>query len=576
LIRFAAADSANPDRIEAIRRSFPMPPGRAGTTARAILNRDIAYIPDIQKDAEYGLQLMAQTLSFRASLSVPMLRDGNPIGAITVTGGEPAMFNERQIAMLQTFADQAVIAIENSRLFNELQARTAELGRSVSELTALGEVGRAVSSTLDPDTVLSTIVSHAIQLSGTQSGLIYDYDEETQELLARAANGLSGEVIDALRRNPLRVGEGLTGQVVIQRQPMQIADIAVEGAYQSRVRDLMIETGSRAVLSVPLVREDQVMGALVVTRNQPGEFPRQIVELLTTFASQSALAMQNARLFRQLEIASQHKTAFLANMSHELRTPLNAIIGYSEMLQEDAADQGAEELVPDLKKVNSAGKHLLELINSILDLSKIEAGKMELILEDFVVADLVNEIAAVVAPLAQKNGNELKVVCDAATGSMHADPTKVRQVLFNLLSNACKFTERGMVSLNVSVEGEHFPSPPAPLPGGEGSEVHPSTSGRGTEGEGRQPAWIDFEVRDTGIGLTAEQAGRLFEEFSQAESTTSRKYGGTGLGLALSRRLARLMGGDITLTSEAGKGSTFNVRLPAQVPALNTQSNITK
>jgi hypothetical protein len=225
-------------------------------------------------------------------------------------------------------------------------------------------------------------------------------------------------------------------------------------------------------------------------------------------------------------------------MSHELRTPLNAVIGYSEMLQEDAVDAGADGLVPDLKKVNAAGKHLLELINSILDLSKIEAGKMELHLEDFGVARMVEDIASMIQPLAEKNGNRLAVTCDAETGTMHADLTKVRQVLFNLLSNACKFTEKGSVSLAVKRDA--------------------------SDGD----AWLTFTVEDTGIGLNAEQLGRLFQEFSQADTTTARKYGGTGLGLALSRRLCRLMGGEITVKSEPDGGSTFTVRLPADVAQI--------
>jgi signal transduction histidine kinase/CheY-like chemotaxis protein len=341
-----------------------------------------------------------------------------------------------------------------------------------------------------------------------------------------------------LRRDPIRKGNGVTGKAILTLKPVQVADIAAEGAYDSRLRNLLMESGFRALLAVPLIRENQVMGALTIARTEPGEFPQQVVDLLTTFASQSALAMQNARLFHQLEIASQHKSTFLANMSHELRTPLNAIIGYSEMLQEDAVDEGADGLVPDLKRVNTAGKHLLELINSILDLSKIEAGKMELQLEDFSVADTVEGIRDVIQPLAEKNGNRFEVDCDAAVGVMHADLTKVRQVLFNLLSNACKFTENGTVSVTVS--------------------------GEVVAGD----AWVIFEVTDTGIGLTQEQLGRLFQEFSQADAETTRKYGGTGLGLALSRRLARMMGGEVTVASESGHGSTFTVRLPANVAQI--------
>jgi GAF domain-containing protein/DNA-binding response OmpR family regulator len=538
LIRHGAADSISPEGLEALMRVVPMRVSRATATGRAILTRAVVYVVDILEDPEYRLEGVPEAVGYRSAVAVPMLRDGTPIGVIAVTGAQPGMFLERQVAMLQTFADQAVIAIENTRLFNELGARTAELGRSVNELKALGEVGSAVSSTLDLDTVLTTIVTHANKLAGTQAGLIYDYDEAAEELRPRAAIGIADDVADSLRRNPLRKGEGAAGQAIMTRQPVQVSDIAVESTYQSPVRTLMMETGFRAVLAVPLIREDQVMGALVISRTQPGEFPQQVVDLLATFASQSALAMQNARLFHQLEIAGQHKTTFLANMSHELRTPLNAIIGYSEMLQEDAVDEGAENLVPDLKRVNAAGKHLLELINSILDLSKIEAGKMELQLEEFSVASMVEDIRAVIQPLAEKNGNRLEVDCEAATGTMHADLTKVRQVLFNLLSNACKFTERGTVSLKVERE------------------------------EAGEEGWFTFSVRDTGIGLTPEQVARLFQEFSQAEADTARKYGGTGLGLALSRRLCRLMGGDITVTSELGRGSTFVARLPANLEGI--------
>jgi len=296
-----------------------------------------------------------------------------------------------------------------------------------------------------------------------------------------------------------------------------------------------VRSGARAVLAVPMLREGKLVGGLVVIRNQPGEFPQNVVQMLTTFAAQSALAIQNARLFAELEQASKHKSEFLANMSHELRTPLNAIIGYSEMLQEEAIDLDTDAFVPDLKKINAAGRHLLELINAVLDLSKIEAGKMELYLEDFGVAGMLDDIAAVIAPLVEKNANRLEKHWDASVGTMHADLTKTRQALFNLLSNACKFTERGTISLRVARE----------------------TSADGD--------WMTFAVRDTGIGMTPEQIERLFEEFSQADASVTRKYGGTGLGLALSRRLARMMGGDIAVESEAGRGSTFTMRLPVTV-----------
>ncbi len=544
LIRWAAANGPDLD-IEALKALYPRSLDRDSATTRAILTGVVTYFPDILEHPEYGMHSLAEKAGFRSVAAVPMLRDGKVIGTISVTGTEPGMFSESQILMLQTFADQAVIAIENTRLLNALQSRTAELTRSVDELQALGEVGHAVGSSLDLDTVLKTIISHALQLSGTQAGMISDYDEPADELRLRATEGITSAVEEVLRTHPLRKGEGVSGQAVALKRPVQVHDINVEGAYDSRIRGLMHDDGFRAVLAVPLLRDEEVLGTLTVSRQQAGEFPQAIVDLLVTFASQSALAMHNARLFRQLEEASQHKTAFLANMSHELRTPLNAIIGYSEMLQEDAADQGADELVPDLKKVTAAGKHLLELINSILDLSKIEAGKMELELVDFEVAATVHDIAAMVGPLADKNSNKLEVICDESVGSINADSTKVRQVLFNLLSNACKFTESGTVSLSARRE------------------------------ESANGNWMQFNVRDTGIGLTPEQSRRLFEEFSQADASTSRKYGGTGLGLALSRRLCRLMGGDISVSSEPGEGSTFSVRLPVDVSQITQRGATT-
>ncbi|HXA94504.1 MAG TPA: response regulator, partial [Candidatus Dormibacteraeota bacterium] len=424
----------------------------------------------------------------------------------------------------------------------ELQARTDQLTRSVQELEALGEVGQALSSTLDLDTVLSTIVSRASQLAGTDTCTVYEYDEQAEALVFRSTHNLPDEVVAVARRSTIRRGEGVAGRMAVTLEPVQVPDMAATGAYSGPLRDVLLRHGSRAVLGIPLLREGHLIGGLTVTKKTPGEFTPEIIDLLKTFASQSALAIQNARLFReigdksrQLELADRHKSEFLANMSHELRTPLNAIIGYSEMLQEDAADLGAEQFTDDLKKINAAGKHLLELINAVLDLSKIEAGKMELYLETFDVAALVRDIAAVIQPLAAKNGNRLDVECAAGTGSMRADLTKVRQALFNLLSNACKFTERGAISLTVAGE---------------------ALDGRDS---------MVFRVSDTGIGMTPEQLTRLFEAFSQADAATTRRYGGTGLGLALSRQLCRMMGGDVTVESEAGRGSTFTIRLPAQV-----------
>ena len=529
----------------------PIPPverrpvNRGWVTGRAVVDRQTIHVTDLaaESDDEYPIGKASQRATgHRTTLATPLLREGIALGAILIRRLEVHPFSDKQVRLLETFADQAVIALENARLFQELEARTRDLTRSVGELRALGEVSQTLSSTLDLETVLSTIVSRANQLAGTDGGSIYEYDEPSQAFHLRATDNLDEDVVAVARRTPIPRDEGVLGRMARTKEPVQIPDIAQERAYQSPLRHVLLRTGTRALLAIPLLREDHLIGGLTMNKKAAGAFAPGVVDVLRTFASQSAVAIQNARLFReiedksrQLEVADRHKSEFLANMSHELRTPLNAIIGYSEMLQEDAADLGAEQLTGDLQKINAAGKHLLELINAVLDLSKIEAGKMELYLETFDVATLVRDIAAVIQPLAAKNSNRLDVRCPDAIGSMHADLTKVRQGLFNLLSNACKFTERGTVSLAVARE----------------------------VADGQD--WVAFGVSDTGIGMSPEQLAKLFEAFTQADAATTRRYGGTGLGLALSRRLCRMMGGDVTAESEAGGGSTFTIRLPAQV-----------
>jgi GAF domain-containing protein/CheY-like chemotaxis protein/anti-sigma regulatory factor (Ser/Thr protein kinase) len=537
-----SAQGVDPEGIAALRRTFPRAPARDFATGRAMLDQQLVQLVDAKLDTDYTYP-EREALGIRSILAVPLLRERISIGVIAVWRAEVRPFTDKQIALLQTFADQAVIAIENVRLFQELQARTRELTRSVEELQALSAVSRTVSSTLDLPTVLSTIVSRAVQLSGAAGGVVYEYDEATQAFVLQASHHMEEELVEVLRAEPIHLGEGATGQAPLRRQPVQVPDIGDGETYTfARIRVVLLRLGYRSVLAVPLLSEQRILGVLTVWRQAVGRFPEEVVNLLQTFATQSALAIQNARLFRELEaksreleVASRHKSEFLANMSHELRTPLNAILGYSEMLQEEAQDQHADAFVPDLQKIHAAGRHLLELINAVLDLSKIEAGKMELHLETFEVAPLVRDIAAVLEPLAQRNNNRLEVECAPDAGAMRADLTKLRQALFNLLANACKFTDRGVVSVGVTRE----------------AAAHGDV--------------LVFAVRDTGIGMTPEQTARLFEEFAQVDASSTRRYGGTGLGLALSRRLCRMMGGDITVASAPGQGSTFTIRLPADV-----------
>jgi signal transduction histidine kinase len=422
------------------------------------------------------------------------------------------------------------------RLEQQVKQRTAELAQSVEELRALGDVSQAVNSTIDLETVLSTIVAKATQLSDTEAGAIYVFDDATREFRLRATYGMDEKMIAEIKSRHMHLGETAIGVAAERRMPIQIPDVRSDPS--SPVLDVIVRAGFRALLTVPLLGADRIIGALVVRRKAPGEFPKNTIDLLQTFAAQSVLAIQNARLFseiedksRQLQLASENKSQFVASMSHELRTPLNAIIGLTDMLVTNAARFGTEKAKEPLQRVHRAGAHLLGLINQVLDLSKIEAGKLELNPQNVQLARLVDEVVGTARQLAEQNKNRLLVEAQENLGSLTVDSMRLRQILLNLLSNACKFTKDGEVTLRAR-----------------------------RVANGRD--WIELAVADTGIGMTAEQQAKLFEEFSQADATTAQRFGGTGLGLAITRKLARMMGGDVTVTSELGRGSVFTVRLP--------------
>jgi signal transduction histidine kinase/CheY-like chemotaxis protein len=432
---------------------------------------------------------------------------------------------------------------------SQLQARSRELAQSVEELRALGEVTQAVNSTIDLPTVLSTIVAKAVQLSGTEAGSIYVSEPTTHQFHLRATHGMSDDLIAELNRQGIGPGERTVADAAEHRAPVQFPDLMAQ-APSTGVQQILMRAGYRALLVVPLLGPDGIIGVLVVRRKAPGEFPKHTVDLLQTFAAQSVLAIQNANLFaeveeksRQLEMASQHKSQFLANMSHELRTPLNAIIGLTEMMYTNAARFGTEKATEPLRRVNRAGNHLLGLINQVLDLSKIEAGKLELSPESVNVASLIEEVVGTARQLAEQNKNTLVAEGHQNLGRLTVDPMRLRQILLNLLSNACKFTKQGAVTLRV----------------------------RKVVDDARN--WIEIAVSDTGIGMTPEQQAKLFEEFTQADSSTARQYGGTGLGLAITRKLARMMGGEVTAASELGKGSVFALRLPDSTDSLATRAS---
>jgi signal transduction histidine kinase/putative methionine-R-sulfoxide reductase with GAF domain len=511
---------------------------RGSIPGRAVIDRRTLHIHDLAAEPEGELLApFARSLGVRTVLATPLLREGIPIGTIHIRRTEVRPFTEKQIKLLETFAAQAVIAIENVRLFQELQARTRELVQSVGELKALGEVGQAVSSTLDLQTVLSTIVGRAVQLSGTDCGIIYEFDEPTQEFHLRASYQMEQELVQAYQATPLRLGQGATGRAAETRVPYQIADLRQEHELATRgMRPILSRLGYQSLLAVPLLFEQKIMGALTIYRRQTGGFAPEVVNLLQTFATQSVLAIQNARLFReiedksrQIEAANRHKSEFLANMSHELRTPLNAIIGFSEVLGERLFGELNEKQAEYTEDILSSGRHLLSLINEILDLSKVEAGRMELELAAFDLPLAIDNARTFVRERAAKHGIGLDVTVDERLGDFVGDERKIKQILLNLLSNAVKFTpEGGRIGIKA----------------------------RQTDGS------VEISVADTGIGIAPEDQPKIFEEFRQVGGDYAHKTEGTGLGLTLAKKFVELHGGRIWVESEVGKGSRFIFTLP--------------
>jgi len=426
---------------------------------------------------------------------------------------------------------------EYSRTLEEkVEVRTLELARSVEELQALGEVSKAVSSTLDLQKVLATIVAHAVELSGTESGAIYEYDEVKEQFQLRATHRMSDELTRAIREGRINLGETAVGRAGEKRQAVQVPDIREEPNYP--LREIIERDGFRALLAVPLLREDRLIGGLVVRRREPGQFAQETVDFLQNFATQSALAIQNARLFREiekkgreLEIASKHKSEFLANMSHELRTPLNAILGYTELILDKIYGNVPEQIQEVLERVEQNGRHLLSLINDVLDLSKIEAGHLTLSLNEYSMKEVVQTVVTAVESLAAEKNLELRVTVSPEVACGKGDEQRISQVLMNLVGNAIKFTEEGKVEVEARASNDTFV----------------------------------ISVSDTGPGLSEADQQKIFEEFHQVDGSSTRKKGGTGLGLSIAKRIVEMHGGSIWVESTLGKGSTFSFTLPIRV-----------
>ena len=529
LVHFAGAHGFSPEQLNELKAKYPVhADDRSVLSARAIRAKAPVHIQDVMADPHYDRH-HAVLMRSRRMLAMPMLREGVALGAIVAAWPDAGATPKAHEDLFKVFAAQAVIAIENTRLLNELS-------KSLQQQTATADVLRVISrSTFDLQTVLNTLVESAKRLCGADHALLFRRDGETCYLAAN--HGRSHQFEEYFKQHPIAIDRGsLTGRTVLEGKAIHIPDAQNDPEYT--MTELIKLDPFRTMLGVPLLREGSPIGVITLTRAIVQPFTKQEIQLVMTFADQAVIAIENVRLFdeiqdknRQLQMASENKSQFVSSMSHELRTPLNAIIGLTEMMVTNAARFGTEKAQEPLQRVNRAGTHLLGLINQVLDLSKIEAGKLELHLQTVALEPLFDEVIGTARQLAEQNNNRLVLDTHEGLGAVTIDAMRLRQILLNLLSNACKFTKQGEVKLKAQrVVGKRD--------------------------------WIEVAVSDTGVGMTPEQQAKLFEEFTQADATTAQRFGGTGLGLAIARKLARMMGGDVTVASEPGKGSVFTVRLP--------------
>jgi signal transduction histidine kinase len=518
----------------------PLRRDRDTMAGRVALDRRIHQVTDVLNDPGYGRRDVQEIAGYRTLISAPLILDDEVVGAISLWRTQVEPFDERTTTMLRAFAAQAAAAVRNVHLVRALEARRLELARKVEQLQALSEVGETVSSTLVLDDVLFKIILNAVRFAECDGGSIMEYVEADRCFLARTTYPSSPELLAGLRSIRIGLDETLVGRAARQGRPIGIPDIAL--VERDVHLQLLFDDGWRSVLAVPVLRGGQIIGAMIVRRKTPGEFSDEVKEFMETFASQSALAVFNARVFRELErksaelqVASQHKSDFLASMSHELRTPLNAVIGFSEVLLERMFGDLNERQEEYLRDILNSGKHLLELLNEILDLSKVEAGRMELDLSVFSLRGTIEHAIALVRERAALHGIAVTLEMDPNLDLIESDELRFKQVMLNLLSNAVKFTPNGGRVAVRAVRTDHR---------------------------------LSVTVTDSGIGIPPEDRERIFESFQQGRRGSSREEG-TGLGLTLCRRIVTLMGGTMSLQTEVGVGSTFGFTVPLRVASVS-------
>ena len=515
------------------------PADRRTVSGRSIVERRTVHIADLQADPddEYPIgKQQALELGVRTVLATPLLREGEPLGAIILRRFHVKPFTDRQIDLVRTFADQAVIAIENVRLFNETK-------EALERQTAISEILRVISrSPTEIQPVLDAIAENAARYCQAEDATVMLPDGPVLRVVAHFGPVPLAPSGTTIVPYPID-GTSLNGRAFVEGKVFHTADILAEADQYPRGAEAMRRVGSRAGLATPLLREGNAIGTISLRRREPRAFTEKQIDLLQTFADQAVIAIENVRLFkeireksgqleganRELAAASRHKSEFLANMSHELRTPLNAIIGFSDVLEQRLFGELNERQADYTRDIASSGRHLLDLVNEILDLSKVEAGRMELEPSEFALADTIRGALAFVRERAVRHGIELSEDAASDLGTVVADERKVRQVLLNLLSNAVKFTPDGGT---IGVRAR------------------------------RRNGEVEVSVRDTGIGIAPEDLAKVFDEFQQVGKATDRSREGTGLGLTLAKRFIELHGGRIWIESEIGKGTTFTFALP--------------